>query len=71
MIELDPLDITFAEQELFEGAVAMGKAALKANGVEPLKSSRVEREYRQRDCARLERQRDRRPARRLGDKLLP
>jgi glutathione-regulated potassium-efflux system protein KefB len=56
MIELDPLDITFAERELFEGAVAMGKAALKANGVEPPEIDRVEREYRQRDCARLERQ---------------
>jgi voltage-gated potassium channel Kch len=56
MIELDPLDISFAERELFEGAVAMGKAALKANGVEPQEIDRVEREYRQRDCARLERQ---------------
>ena len=56
LIELDPLDIAFAERELFEGAVAMGKAALKANGVEPVEIDRVEREYRQRDCARLERQ---------------
>ena len=56
MIELDPLDIAFAERELFESAVTMGRAALKANGVEPQEIDRVEREYRQRDCARLERQ---------------
>ena len=56
MIELDPLDIAFAERELFESAVAMGRAALKANGVDPQEIDRVDREYRQRDCARLERQ---------------
>ena len=32
MIELDGLDIAFAERELFEGAVVMGRAALKASG---------------------------------------
>ena len=56
MIELDGLDIAFAERELFEGAVAMGRAALKANGVEPGEIERVDREYRMRDCERLERQ---------------
>jgi monovalent cation:proton antiporter-2 (CPA2) family protein len=56
MIELDGLDITFAERELFEGAVAMGRAALKANGISKHEIDRVEREYRLRDCDRLERQ---------------
>jgi glutathione-regulated potassium-efflux system protein KefB len=56
MIELDGLDIAFAERELFEGAVAMGRAALNANGIEPAEIDRVDREYRMRDCERLERQ---------------
>jgi glutathione-regulated potassium-efflux system protein KefB len=54
LIELDGLDIAFAERELFEGAVAMGKAALKASGIERSEVDRVEREYRMRDCERLE-----------------
>ena len=56
MIALDGLDLEFAERELFEGAVAMGRAALKANGIERSEIDRVDREYRGRDCARLERQ---------------
>jgi monovalent cation:proton antiporter-2 (CPA2) family protein len=56
LIELDNLDLAFAERELFESAVAMGRAALKANGVEASEIDRVEREYRSRDCERLERQ---------------
>jgi voltage-gated potassium channel Kch len=56
MIELDGLDIAFAERELFEGAVAMGRAALKASGIERSEIDRVDREYRMRDCERLERQ---------------
>jgi glutathione-regulated potassium-efflux system protein KefB len=56
MIELDGLDIAFAERELFESAVAMGRAALRANGVEVSEIDRVDREYRMRDCERLERQ---------------
>jgi len=56
LIELDRLDIAFAERELFEGAVAMGRAALKANGIELAEIDRVDREYRMRDCDRLERQ---------------
>jgi glutathione-regulated potassium-efflux system protein KefB len=56
MIELDGLDIAFAERELFEGAIAMGRAALKANGVQSAEIERVDREYRMRDCERLERQ---------------
>jgi voltage-gated potassium channel Kch len=56
MIELDGLDIAFAERELFEGAVAMGRAALKASGMDKSEIDRVDREYRMRDCQRLERQ---------------
>jgi len=56
LIQLDKLDIAFAERELFESAVAMGRAALKANGIEAAEIDRVEREYRARDCERLERQ---------------
>jgi monovalent cation:proton antiporter-2 (CPA2) family protein len=56
LIELDKLDLDFAERELFESAVAMGRAALKANGVDAMEIDRVEREYRSRDCERLERQ---------------
>jgi hypothetical protein len=32
----------------------MGRAALKANGIEQREIERVEREYRSRDCERLE-----------------
>ena len=54
MMALDGLDIAFAERELFESAVAMGRAALKAHGVEKHEIDRVERAYRVRDCERLE-----------------
>lgn len=56
LIELDGLDLAFAERELFESAVAMGRAALNANGIPRHEVERVEREYRSRDCERLERQ---------------
>jgi glutathione-regulated potassium-efflux system protein KefB len=56
LIELDKLDLAFAEREMFESAVAMGRAALKANGIDRPEIDRVEREYRSRDCERLERQ---------------
>jgi len=56
LLEFDDLDLAFAERELFEGAVAMGRAALKVSGIEPVEIDRVEREYRMRDCERLERQ---------------
>jgi monovalent cation:proton antiporter-2 (CPA2) family protein len=56
LIELDKLDLAFAERELFESAVAMGRAALKANGIDREEIDRVERAYRRRDCERLERQ---------------
>ncbi len=58
LLELRGLDLVLAERELFESAVVMGKAALRASGVPPHESDRVEHEYRLRDCDRLERQRE-------------
>jgi len=58
VIELRGLDLVLAERELFESAVVMGKAALRASGIEQREIDRVEREYRMRDCDRLERQRE-------------
>jgi voltage-gated potassium channel Kch len=56
LLELRGLDLTLAEREMFESAVVMGKAALRASGVVPGEIERVERAYRLRDCERLERQ---------------
>jgi glutathione-regulated potassium-efflux system protein KefB len=56
LIELDRLDLMFAERELFESAIVMGRAALKAIGIDGAEVNRVEQEYRRRDCERLERQ---------------
>jgi glutathione-regulated potassium-efflux system protein KefB len=58
LLELEKLDLAFAERELFESAVAMGRAALRASGIAGGEAERVEREYRLRDCERLERQRE-------------
>jgi voltage-gated potassium channel Kch len=58
LIELRGLDLVLAERELFESAVVMGKAALRASGVPGHETDRVEHEYRLRDCDRLERQRE-------------
>jgi len=54
LMELDGLDLAFAQRELFESAVAMGKAALKASGIDKAEVERVDRAYRTRDCERLE-----------------
>ena len=56
MLELDALDLAYTQRELFESAVKMGRAALKEAGVDGPEIDRVEREYRLRDCERLERQ---------------
>jgi monovalent cation:proton antiporter-2 (CPA2) family protein len=58
MLELRDLKLAFAERELFEGAVTMGKAALRASGIDADEAERVEHEYRMRDCDRLELQRE-------------
>ena len=54
LMEFDGLDLVFAQRELFESAVVMGRAALKASGIDGHEIERVEREYRSRDCERLE-----------------
>ncbi len=56
LMQFSSLDLTFAQRELFESAVVMGKRALKAVGIEPGEIDRVDKEYRMRDCERLERQ---------------
>jgi glutathione-regulated potassium-efflux system protein KefB len=56
LIDLRGLDLVLAERELFESAVVMGKAALRASGIGQHEIDRVENEYRMRDCERLERQ---------------
>ncbi len=56
LMKLQGLDLALAERELFEGAVLMGKAALRAIGIPAPEIERVDREYRLRDCERLERQ---------------
>jgi voltage-gated potassium channel Kch len=54
LMDLEGLDLAFAQRELFESAVAMGRAALKAVGEPVAEIDRVESEYRMRDCQRLE-----------------
>jgi voltage-gated potassium channel Kch len=56
LMKFDGLDVAFAQRELFESAVKMGRAALEIVGVEPEEIDRVDFEYRLRDCERLERQ---------------
>jgi len=56
LMALDGLDLAFAQRELFESAVKMGRAALKAVGMPAEEIDRVDDEYRLRDCERLERQ---------------
>jgi monovalent cation:proton antiporter-2 (CPA2) family protein len=58
LIELRGLDLVLAERELFESAVVMGRAALRASGIPAHETERVEHEYRLRDCDRLERQQE-------------
>jgi len=58
LLELRGLDLALAERELFESAVVMGRAALRASGIPVHEVKRVEHEYRIRDCDRLERQRE-------------
>jgi glutathione-regulated potassium-efflux system protein KefB len=57
IIEFAGLDVSFLQRELFESAVLMGREALMKLGVSRQEAERVEREYRMRDCERLELQR--------------
>ncbi|MCY7271074.1 MAG: cation:proton antiporter [Sphingomonas bacterium] len=56
LMEFASLDLDFAQRELFESAVVMGRRALSAVGIEQGEIDRVDKEYRLRDCDRLERQ---------------
>jgi glutathione-regulated potassium-efflux system protein KefB len=56
LISFDGLDLAFAQREMFESAVKMGRAALEILGVDSEEIDRVDFEYRLRDCERLERQ---------------
>ncbi len=58
LIELRGLDLDYAQRELFESAVKMGRKALARLGIDPEEVDRVEEAYRLRDCERLERQRE-------------
>ena len=51
------LDTAAVVREVFESAVLMGREALMKLGVSGHEADRVEREYRMRDCQRLELQR--------------
>jgi glutathione-regulated potassium-efflux system protein KefB len=56
LMKLNDLDLAFAQREMFESAITMGRAALEAGGITRGEVDRVDREYRLRDCDRLERQ---------------
>ena len=57
IVEFAGLDVALLQRELFESAVLMGREALMKLGVSGAEAERVEREYRLRDCQRLEMQR--------------
>ncbi len=54
LMSFDGLDLTFAQRELFESAIKMGRAALESLGIAQDETDRVDLEYRLRDCERLE-----------------
>ncbi len=56
LLSLNSLDLAYAQREMFDSAVKMGRQALKQVGFDREIIDRVEREYRGRDCERLERQ---------------
>lgn len=56
LLSFDGLDLAFAQREMFESAVKMGRAALEILGVDQEEIDMVDFEYRLRDCERLERQ---------------
>ena len=57
VVDFAGLDVGLLQRELFESAVRMGREALMRLGVSRQEAERVEREYRLRDCERLELQR--------------
>ena len=54
LMSFDGLDLAFAQRELFESAVKMGRAALEVMGLDAEAIDQVDFEYRLRDCERLE-----------------
>ncbi|HEY0628504.1 MAG TPA: monovalent cation:proton antiporter-2 (CPA2) family protein [Sphingomicrobium sp.] len=54
LMTFDGLDIAFAQREMFESAIKMGRAALEAIGLTAEQVDEVDFEYRLRDCERLE-----------------
>jgi voltage-gated potassium channel Kch len=56
LLSFDGLDLAYAQREMFESAVKMGRAALEILGVGQEEIDLVDFEYRLRDCERLERQ---------------
>ena len=56
LMQFDGLDVAFAQREMFESAVKMGRAALEQLGFDQEEIDQVDFEYRLRDCERLERQ---------------
>lgn len=52
-LALEGLRVTLLQREVFDSAVAMGRAALSGLGIAERESARVEREYRERDLERL------------------
>jgi voltage-gated potassium channel Kch len=54
LMKFDGLDVAFAQREMFESAVKMGRAALEVLGIEAEEIDQVDFEYRLRDCERLE-----------------
>ena len=53
VMRMDGVDVAGIYREVFESAVAMGRDALLALGVEAVEARRVERAYRERDAERL------------------
>jgi glutathione-regulated potassium-efflux system protein KefB len=56
IMALDGVNLAGVYREVFESAVCMGREALAALGVEAPEVDRIERAYRERDAARLDRQ---------------
>ena len=54
LMSFDGLDVAFAQREMFESAIKMGRAALEVIGMDQEEIDRVDFEYRSRDCERLE-----------------
>jgi voltage-gated potassium channel Kch len=54
LLSFDGLDLAFAQREMFESAVRMGRAALELLGIDQEEIDLIDFEYRLRDCERLE-----------------